>query len=75
MEKDKTKPCPFCGGRAVLVRNGSYWNDYYYVRVECEMCGSQGKTFRTKVDPSKHEWNTRTCFKAIEAWNTRAKTE
>ena len=72
------KPCPFCGGEAV-VKTGHIYMDTAY-RVECAKC--HAITNRFVVDHPKYNSygvieNTRYTDeqaknKAIEAWNRRA---
>lgn len=55
------KPCPFCGGEAVLyVDNG--------VRVYCRRCGAQSKT---RCDNMSYSKPTNATAAVIEAWNRR----
>ena len=56
-EMTKLKPCPFCGGNAI-VRNTGY--DSFYVRCENDKCAVVSVTC-----------NRNTSEEAIEAWNTR----
>ncbi|NBH15594.1 restriction alleviation protein, Lar family [Lachnospiraceae bacterium] len=62
MNETELKPCPFCGGKAVLhVRNG--------VRVVCKDCGtgtivlvdgeSQGKPTSGAIESVIEKWNKR----------------
>ena len=53
----KLKPCPFCGGEAILVKDFCSFKDWNYAR--CESCGAM-----TSVADD--------AYKAIEAWNMRA---
>ena len=50
------KPCPFCGGEAILVKDFSSFKDWTYVR--CKECGAA-----TSVSGN--------AYKAIELWNKR----
>ena len=67
------KPCPFCGGEGSLSYNSKTYNHYerYFVRIECEMCGSQGKTIVSSENPEENCWETNDCHIAIRAWNRR----
>ena len=61
------KPCPFCGGKAVLDHKydrGIY--QYSYVRCENYMCRIEGKAFAVQPSYSADDF-------AIEFWNRRAK--
>ena len=62
-DKDKLKPCPFCGDRDSLlpVALSKYRGEIYYVRCMNIGCGIQPKTVPFLTDKE-----------AIEAWNTRA---
>lgn len=60
---EKLKPCPFCGGEAVLENAEQYttckgWNSVY--GVECQNCSVQTRGFLTRQE-------------AINSWNTRVK--
>ena len=55
-ERDKLKPCPFCGKKAV-IRHGSCG---YYAECDNGMC---------PVVPTTWYYNTE--IGAINAWNTR----
>lgn len=58
---DKLKPCPFCGGEAILrMQNADYIPDMY--AVECHSC-KYITDFYTNSG------------KAIEAWNRRAEVK
>ena len=74
------KPCPFCGGKAVLNggmeitpildENGAYIDaDFkeYPFYVECSICGSIGQAFDNNDDNDEAD--------AVEAWNRRAKND
>ena len=56
MDDLKLKPCPFCGGEAILVKDFSAFKDWTYVR--CQGCGAA-----TSVSGN--------AFKAIDSWNKR----
>ena len=47
------KPCPFCGGEAVLCEN----TDYAY--VYCKECGSQTDESHGTAGAAVAAWNTR----------------
>lgn len=51
------KPCPFCGGGAILVKDFSSFKDWTYVR--CKECGASVAV----VDNP---------YRAIENWNRRS---
>lgn len=75
MDLPSAKRCPFCGGTASLFRTISQgrWKNSYYTRVMCDICGSQGKSFRSDDDPAQANWETYECFQAVCAWNMRTK--
>lgn len=54
------KPCPFCGGEAVLINNGCF------VDVSC-------KNFHCRGWADSLMWKTKQ--EAIEAWNRRAEPQ
>jgi len=78
MNKYVLKPCPFCGGEAILRSglslvpvmdgHGEYTDaeiDGYPSYVECTECGSIGQSFDNKDDNDDD--------RAVEAWNRRVK--
>jgi hypothetical protein len=73
MKMPKIKRCPFYGGDATLFRTISQgrWQAQYYTRVMCDICGSQGKSYRSSDDPADGNWETYECYQAICAWNMR----
>ena len=66
--------CPHCGGTASLTQNYSYKIRSYFVFVKCDICGSQGKIYRSDTEPAADDWDTQTCKDAIAAWNMRTET-
>ena len=56
MDDLNLKPCPFCGGEAILVKDFSSFKDWTYVR--CKECGAA-----TAVSGN--------AFKALDLWNKR----
>lgn len=60
MSNTELKPCPFCGGKAELIRRSS--ESPYNHGVWCRSCRC-----RTSFEKSENE--------AIEAWNTRRPME
>ena len=53
----ENKCCPFCGGTATLRTNYSRKSDSWFVRMSCEICSAQSKSFEDDKDPSKNDWN------------------
>ena len=57
---DKLKPCPFCGGKAILSESHTVAGETFELCfVFCESCCAETSLHNTKQD-------------AIEAWNSRA---
>lgn len=56
----KLKPCPFCGGEAIVVKTESCGR-----YIGCWDCGGRTEEFETDYAGSAHD-------KAISAWNRRA---
>lgn len=69
----KIKRCPHCGGTASLDGNFNIRLRRFYIYVKCDVCGSQGKVFRTLKDPDESAWEDEVCTMAVEAWNMRYK--
>ena len=71
---NKLKPCPFCGGKAKLLKEtiavGMGATDTLYF-VECTNCESSGKRFGLlDADTEKERKNL-----AILSWNRRVKND
>lgn len=50
---EELKPCPFCGGKAII---NEYLNSLFWTR--CVDCGAEIQALST-VDDAKSEWNRR----------------
>lgn len=61
---EELKPCPFCGGEAVLKKEYSLFTPYANVIILCSECGA---TINGVVASENYCAND----KAIEAWNRR----
>lgn len=67
---DELKPCPFCGGTDILMRDvcgmfGKSSNVRTYHYMQCRNCFSQTGYYKTKPKTIK-TWNTRTSKKGNE---------
>ena len=71
MKNELLKPCPHCGGKAFLNSNYSRRAQMYFVFVKCDICGAQGKAYRSYIDPSDTNWTNQACMDAAAAWNMR----
>lgn len=67
----RIKTCPHCCGTASLSANYSYKIRSWFVFVKCDICYSQGKIYRSNMDPEEAEWDNQPCRDAISAWNMR----
>ena len=71
MERNELKPCPFCGGKAVIRNHnemvGFGMSDTFYF-VKCTACRMSGSKFGILDGDNKSE----RIKKAITAWNRRA---
>ena len=56
---DELKPCPFCGGEAVMDSDGYYRKTFW---VSCTYCGCSTQSFWTEKE-------------SVEAWNKRQEVE
>ena len=66
---DKLKPCPFCGGEAVMYHQSSKYTDYDGNFVHCLKCGCRTKLFECLGNTGKTHYDT--IKEATMAWNTR----
>ncbi len=67
----ENKCCPFCGGTGTLRANYSRKAGRWFVRMSCEICSAQSKSFEDDKDPSEASWNDWACELATRAWNMR----
>lgn len=57
--QNKLKPCPFCGGRAIILQTETFFSYPRYFAT-CDSCGVETpRVYKTRA-------------KSIEAWNRRA---
>lgn len=62
MKESKLKPCPFCGGKAELVKDKTTFTfaDSYFVRCDNRECGVQPTTWhRLSEQEARDFWNRR----------------
>ena len=71
MEQEVIKGCHHCGGAACLNSNYSYRTRSYFVFVRCDVCGAQGKIYKSTDEPEAAGWNNQPCRDAVAAWNMR----
>ena len=69
--RDKLKPCPFCNGQARLYSTYSYKTASQYVLVKCTYCNAASRSYYSREDPKKANWDTIACRRATNAWNRR----
>lgn len=65
MPEIKLKPCPFCGGKAVLFVDGG-------VRVMCTECSASSKISKDSITVKRISGGA--TESVIRAWNRRADT-
>lgn len=63
-KKIKLKPCPFCGGMAVLNKEKGRIFSY----VKCIVCGAESGLIKVSAEYGSED-------KAAEAWNRRVDNE
>lgn len=66
MSEIKLKPCPFCGGKAVLFVDGG-------VRVMCTECSASSKVSKDSITVKRISGGA--TESVIRAWNRRADTD
>jgi len=69
MSAPTLKPCPFCGGKAQMMKGHQAFED---CEIHCKSCamvgpnfGAMGETFSPEEDAALH-WNTRAALPAIQ---------
>ena len=73
-QKEKIKPCPFCGSDQVGgdYNMSRYGKRYYFVR--CLVCGARTRgesVLKESLDP-EDEWNNAAYLTSVACWNQRA---
>lgn len=65
------KPCPFCGGNKITVREGSI---FHWWLAQCNECGATGGEVRRQTlgKGTNEEWDHQAIIDAIQRWNERA---
>lgn len=64
MSETKLKPCPFCGGEAMLDREAIFCdNCHVSMRIDDRLYNKEAETYKEARE------------QAIEAWNRRTTTE
>ena len=66
--KTELKPCPFCGGKAVIRNNAFRVLVHARVDIWCKRCGVRTMEYKGIDWDDTHRL-------AIEAWNRRAEDE
>ena len=69
----KLKPCPFCGGEAVMYHQSGKYADYDADYVYCMRCGCRTKIFDCGKGTGKTHADTEK--EAMASWNRRADNE
>ena len=65
------KTCPHCNGVGYIEQNYSHKLRCYFVFVKCDVCGAQGKIYRSDSDAEFDNWDNIACRSAVMAWNLR----
>lgn len=76
MSEPTAKPCPFCGGRAVIFVSRVWSTGRRAFYVECEDCHAWGTriTAPKRIDIDDPQiWESDEALRAIRLWNRRAK--
>lgn len=73
MANTELKPCPFCGGEALLYHQSSKYTDYDGDYAYCMKCGCRTKLFECFNGTGKTHTDTE--IEAMNAWNRRADNE
>lgn len=73
MEKHELKPCPFCGGKAIIDEYVQMFGHGDFVKchyVECERCMARSNEI------PEFRFSREVCIdKAVMCWNRRAEEE
>lgn len=67
MNKEKLKPCPFCGGEAVLKIYQNYEHDISFAYVYCGECGAKINCYASQ-EAAAERWNGRVNKRAESKW-------
>lgn len=64
------KPCPFCGGDKISVREGS---TFRWWLAQCNECGATSGEVRRQTlgEGTNEEWDAQAMADAFERWNER----
>lgn len=73
MKNEKLKPCPFCGGEAVIYHQSSKYTEHDGNYVYCMNCRIRTPLFICFGDTGKTYADTKA--EAFNAWNRRAAEE
>lgn len=71
MSEIKLKPCPFCGGEAILDREDIFCDCCHVsMRIDDRICNREAENYTQAVEQTIEAWNTRKPMDAIvEALN------
>ena len=65
MSNLKLKPCPLCGGEAIIEEEELHWDNYYSYTITCANCGvtisGEEETKEDAIESAIDQWNRRTC--------------
>lgn len=73
MKETELKPCPFCGGEAVLYHQSSKYTNFDGDYVYCMKCGCRTRFFECYGGTGKKHEDTEK--EATNAWNRRSDNE
>jgi Lar family restriction alleviation protein len=65
------KPCPFCGGTALVYTQQSRYNAFAY--IQCDTCSTRSKTVPTPYEYDDDRfWGSEAFYRIVRAWNRRS---
>ena len=65
VSEEKLKPCPFCGGEALLTATGNDHTKKRFINIKCQECKVQRTDGAIRHDM---DW---LCSVAVKLWNNR----